>query len=33
LIRDATGRAVRIPSPPRRIISLAPSVTEILVAL
>ncbi len=31
--RDATGAIVRIPSPPRRIISLAPSVTEILFAL
>ncbi len=31
--RDATGGIVTIPSPPRRIISLAPSVTEILFAL
>lgn len=31
--RDAAGGIVTIPSPPRRIISLAPSVTEILFAL
>lgn len=31
--RDATGGIVTIASPPRRIISLAPSVTEILFAL
>jgi iron complex transport system substrate-binding protein len=30
---DETGRAVRIPYPPRRILSLAPSITEILFAL
>jgi len=32
-IRDATARDVLIPSRPRRIVSLAPSVTEILFAL
>ncbi|MDR7485398.1 MAG: helical backbone metal receptor [Armatimonadota bacterium] len=32
-IRDATGTAVVIPTAPRRIVSLAPSVTEILFAL
>ncbi len=32
-VRDATGAVVAIPEPPRRIISLAPSVTEILFAL
>jgi iron complex transport system substrate-binding protein len=32
-IRDASGTYVTIPAPPRRIISLAPSVTEILFAL
>ncbi len=31
--RDAAGGIVKIPSAPRRIISLAPSVTEILFAL
>lgn len=32
-IRDATGRDITIPRAPRRIISLTPSVTEILFAL
>ncbi|MDR7523489.1 MAG: helical backbone metal receptor [Armatimonadota bacterium] len=32
-IRDATGTVVVIPTAPRRIVSLAPSVTEILFAL
>ena len=32
-IRDATGRDILIPAVPRRIVSLAPSVTEILFAL
>src|SRR3989304_6148567 len=32
-VRDALGRQVTIPSPPRRITSVAPSVTEILFAL
>jgi iron complex transport system substrate-binding protein len=32
-VRDATGRAVVIEAPPRRIVSLAPSVTEILFAI
>jgi iron complex transport system substrate-binding protein len=32
-IHDAAGRGVTIPAPPRRIVSLAPSVTEILFAL
>ena len=30
---DATGAAVVLPSPPRRIVSLIPSITEILFAL
>jgi len=30
---DETGRGVRIPYPPQKIISLAPSITEILFAL
>ena len=33
VVRDALGRDVQIPAPPKRIISLAPSVTEILFAL
>jgi iron complex transport system substrate-binding protein len=32
-LHDATGVVVTIPRPPRRIVSLAPSVTEILFAL
>ena len=32
-VKDETGRAVRIPRPVRRIVSLAPSVTETLFAL
>ena len=32
-VRDETGRLVRIPQPVRRIVSLAPSVTETLFAL
>jgi len=32
-IRDATGRAIHIAAPPQRIVSLAPSVTEILLAV
>ena len=32
-VKDETGRVVRIPQPVRRIVSLAPSVTEILFAL
>jgi iron complex transport system substrate-binding protein len=32
-IHDASGRIVQIPARPQRIISLAPSVTEILLAL
>ncbi len=32
-VRDALGRQVTIPRPPQRIISVAPSVTEILFAL
>src|SRR3970040_1627516 len=32
-VRDALGRQVTIPSPPQRITSVAPSVTEILFAL
>jgi len=32
-VKDETGRAVRIPRPVRRIVSLAPSVTEALFAL
>ena len=33
LLTDETGRKVKIPYPARRIISLAPSITEILFAL
>jgi iron complex transport system substrate-binding protein len=33
VVKDETGRAVRIPRPVRRIVSLAPSVTETLFAL
>ena len=32
-VKDETGRTVRIPQPVRRIVSLAPSVTETLFAL
>jgi iron complex transport system substrate-binding protein len=32
-IRDAGGRLVRIAAPPQRVISLAPSITEILLAI
>lgn len=32
-VRDATGRTVTVAAPPRRIVSLAPSVTETLFAL
>ena len=32
-VRDATGKEILIPAAPRRIVSLAPSVTEILFAL
>jgi iron complex transport system substrate-binding protein len=32
-IRDAAGRRVQVVVPPRRVISLAPSVTEILLAI
>ncbi len=33
MVRDALGRAVTVPRPPQRIVSTAPSVTEILFAL
>src|SRR5580765_6838275 len=32
-VRDQTGRSLTLPAPPRRIISLVPSVTEILFAI
>jgi len=32
-LKDALGRSVTVPSPPKRIVSLAPSITEILFAL
>src|SRR5438445_4430112 len=32
-VKDETGRVIRIPQPVRRIVSLAPSVTETLFAL
>lgn len=32
LVRDAVGRDVRLPRSPRRIVSLAPAITEILFA-
>jgi len=32
-VRDQTGRSLTLPAPPRRIISLVPSVTEILFAV
>lgn len=32
-VRDMLGREVNLPAPPRRIVSLVPSVTEILYAL
>ena len=32
-VTDQTGRALELPGPPRRIVSLVPSVTEILYAL
>jgi iron complex transport system substrate-binding protein len=30
VLQDQTGRALTMPAPPRRIVSLVPSVTEIL---
>jgi hypothetical protein len=33
VLRDQTGRALALPAPPRRIVSLVPSVTEILFAI
>jgi iron complex transport system substrate-binding protein len=33
VVRDAVGRTVDVPSAPRRIVSLAPNLTEILFAL
>ncbi len=32
-VRDQTGRSITLPGPPRRIVSLVPSVTEILYAI
>ncbi len=32
-IRDATGRVIHLAAPPQRIVSLAPSITEILLAI
>ena len=32
-LRDMLGREVTMPSPPRRIVSLVPSVTEIVFSL
>ncbi|MHB8836614.1 MAG: ABC transporter substrate-binding protein, partial [Candidatus Methylomirabilia bacterium] len=32
-VRDAVGRTVEVPSDPRRIVSLAPNITEMLYAL
>jgi len=32
-VRDALGRALELPGPPRRIVSLVPSLTEALFAL
>jgi iron complex transport system substrate-binding protein len=32
-VRDQTGRSLTLPAPPRRIVSLVPSVTEILFAI
>ena len=32
-LRDMAGREVKLSSPPRRIVSLVPSVTEIVYAL
>jgi iron complex transport system substrate-binding protein len=32
-VRDAVGRSVAVPSEPRRIVSLAPNITEMLYAL
>ena len=32
-ITDQTGRSITLPAPPRRIVSLVPSVTEILFAI
>lgn len=32
-LRDAVGRAVEVPAAPRRIVSLAPNITEMLYAL
>lgn len=31
--RDAVGRSVEVPADPRRIVSLAPNITEMLYAL
>jgi len=33
VLRDQTGRTLTLPAPPRRIVSLVPSVTEILYAI
>jgi len=33
LVRDAVGRSVAVPEAPRRIVSLAPNITEILYAV
>ncbi len=32
-VTDPTGREITLPAPPRRIVSLVPSVTEILFAI
>ncbi|MEE4355747.1 MAG: cobalamin-binding protein [Desulfococcaceae bacterium] len=32
-VQDQTGRTVRVPADPRRVVSLAPSITEIIFAL
>ena len=32
-VSDQTGRSLTLPAPPRRIVSLVPSVTEILFAI
>jgi iron complex transport system substrate-binding protein len=33
VVKDATGREVALPAPPRRIVSLVPSVSELIFAL
>ena len=33
MVRDAVGRSVEVPAEPRRIVSLAPNITEMLYAL